>query len=98
MFVISLTYKKPISEIELLINAHNAFLDKNYAEKIFLASGRKNPRTGGIILAHNIGLEDLQNRIKEDPFYQNGVADYEIIEFVATKFDRELQNFFQNHQ
>jgi len=39
MFVVSLTYQKPMEEIETHIAAHREFLDRNYARGIFLASG-----------------------------------------------------------
>ena len=51
MFVVSLTYKKPIAEVELHLAAHIAYLDEYYAAGTFVASGRKVPRTGGVILA-----------------------------------------------
>jgi len=38
-------------------------------------------------------LDELQELIKEDPFYQNQVADYEIIEFIPTKFDADFEKF-----
>lgn len=90
MFIISLTYTKEISEIESFIESHNGFLDKYYTEGKFIVSGRKNPRTGGIILANNTNLEELQIIIQEDPFHQNQLADYEIIEFVPTKSSPEI--------
>jgi len=51
MFVIELTYKADLKEIDAHMKAHVAFLDKYYAAGNFLVSGRKVPREGGIILA-----------------------------------------------
>ena len=59
MVIIELTYKKPISEVEKHLNDHKAFLNKNYNNKMFLASGAKVPRAGGIILS-NKSLTDLK--------------------------------------
>ena len=91
MFIISLNYIKAISEIETLIEAHNDFLNKYYADKKFLMSGRKNPRTGGVIIAQNVTIEEIREIIKEDPFYQHQVAEYEITEFLPTKFNADLK-------
>lgn len=50
MFVIVLTYKKPMAEIERHLAAHRAYLDRHYAAGAFLCSGLQRPRTGGVIL------------------------------------------------
>ena len=95
MFIVSLSYKKDISEIEKFIEPHIQFLDKYYAEKKFVFSGRKNPRTGGIILVRNTDKKALSEIIKEDPFYQNGIADYEITEIIPTKYDENFACFIE---
>ena len=51
MFVIELTYKASLAEIDASMAAHVRFLKKYYASGNFLVSGRKIPRDGGIILA-----------------------------------------------
>ena len=53
MFIVSLNYKKEISEVEKYLKEHVDFLDKYYLLGKFICSGRKNPRTGGIILVNN---------------------------------------------
>jgi len=95
MFIVSLTYKKELCEVEKLIDAHIQFLEKYYAENIFIFSGRKNPRTGGVILVRNIDKVILQEIIKEDPFCQNDIADYEITEVIPTKYDERFACFIE---
>lgn len=95
MFIISLSYKKDISEVEKFIDPHIQFLDKYYSEKKFIFSGRKNPRTGGIILVRNVNRDSLQEIIKQDPFYQNEIADYEITEVNPTKYDEDFKVFIE---
>ena len=51
MFVIELTYKAALADIDTHMAAHVVFLKKYYATGNFLVSGRKIPRDGGIILA-----------------------------------------------
>lgn len=58
-------------------------------------SGRKNPRTGGIIIAQNATIEEIKEIIKEDPFHQYEVAEYEITEFLPTKFNADLKTILQ---
>jgi uncharacterized protein YciI len=44
-------YHQPMDRIDALIAAHIAYLDKYYAQGIFIVSGRRTPPTGGVILA-----------------------------------------------
>lgn len=85
MFIIELTYNVPAAEIDAALAPHMAFLDKYYQSGNFIASGRKEPRDGGIIIALAPTRKDIEAIIAQDPFYQNKMADYRIIEFKATK-------------
>lgn len=96
MFIVSLLYKKEISEVLKFIEPHNKFLDKYYAEKKFIFSGRKHPRTGGIILVHNVDRNSLMEIIKQDPFHQNEIAEYEITEVIPTRYDEGFACFIEN--
>jgi uncharacterized protein YciI len=98
MFVISLNYKKPIEEVEKYIPEHTIFLDKFYALNKFIVSGRKNPRTGGMILVHNCSREELDEMIKQDPFYKHQIADYEITEMIPTKYAENFRPFVEHQQ
>jgi uncharacterized protein YciI len=86
MFIISTSFKKPIEEVERYLPGHIAFLDKFCARGMFICSGRKNPRTGGCILAKAPDRESILDAIKEDPFYREGIAEYEVTEFLPTKY------------
>jgi uncharacterized protein YciI len=85
MFVIELTYKVALEEIDAHMKAHVAFLDKYYKAGHFLVSGRKIPREGGIILARGAGRDEIERIIREDPFHRHGLADFRIIEFRASQ-------------
>ena len=75
MFVIQLTYTGPLAEVDRLLDDHKRFLEKYYAEGIFLLSGRKQPRTGGIILARAQNIAIIEKIIAVDPFNQHGLAE-----------------------
>jgi len=90
MFIISLTYIKPLEEADVLLEEHVAYLKEQYALGNFLASGRKVPRTGGVILARGASREEIETIIALDPFHSNGVAKYEITEFSPTMCVDEL--------
>ena len=92
MFVILLTYTQPLAEVDKLIPAHREFLQRMYETGRFLLSGRKEPRTGGVILASAASMEALKRLLADDPFSVHGVADYQIIEFTPTMSAPELQS------
>ena len=91
MFVIELTYKAALPEIDAHMAAHVIFLKKYYASGNFLVSGRKVPRDGGIILAVGKSREQIEAIIQEDPFYQRGLADFRIIQFRASQRADDIQ-------
>jgi len=92
MFVIELTYKSGLDKIDAHMAAHVGFLKKYYRSGNFLVSGRKIPREGGIILAVGKSRKEIEAIIKEDPFYEHGLADFRIIEFRASQRADDIQN------
>ena len=91
MFIFSLTYVKPLSEVERLLPAHIQFLDEHYKKHLFMCSGRKIPRTGGVILCNCADTVEAKAIMEKDPFYKEGIAQYDIIEFVPSKSSEAFQ-------
>lgn len=91
MFIFNLTYVKPLSDVERLLPAHIEFLDEHYKKNLFMCSGRKVPRTGGIILCNCTDMAEAKVIMEKDPFYKEGIAQYEIIEFVPSKSSKAFQ-------
>jgi uncharacterized protein YciI len=96
MFVIELTYKTELAEIDAHMAAHVIFL-KYYAAGNFLVSGRKVPRDGGIILAVGRNRREIEAIIEEDPFFEHGLADFRIIEFRASQRADDIQKQIERH-
>jgi uncharacterized protein YciI len=90
MFVVELSYKAALAEIDAHMTAHVAFLNKYYASGNFLLSGRKIPRDGGI-LAAGVNREQLEAILQEDPFRRHSLADFRIIEFRASQRADDIQ-------
>ena len=93
MYIVSLNYVKAVSEVEKYLEEHIKFLEKYYGMGKFICSGRKNPRTGGVILLNAENLEEVKKIISEDPFNINGIAEYEITEFFPTKYAEVFASF-----
>ena len=91
MFVIELTYKASLAEIDASMGAHVKFLKKYYAAGHFLLSGRKIPREGGIIVAVGDSREQIETIAREDPFCVRGLAEARIIEFRPSQRADDIQ-------
>lgn len=96
MFIISLTYKTSFEQVENLISEHNLFLQKHYDAGKFITSGRKEPRTGGIIIANADSYNEIKQIISEDPFFIHQIADYEITEFLPSKYNENFNYFIKD--
>jgi len=81
LYVIDLTYRADLAEADRLLEPHRVFLKQHYAAGVFLASGPKVPRVGGVILARGDSREAIERVVDLDPFKAEGVADYSITEF-----------------
>lgn len=90
MFVIELTYKVPLAQIDAMMKAHVAFLDRHYAAGTFLVSGRKVPRDGGVILALASSRAQVEAIMADDPFVASGGAEVRIIEFRASQRAKDM--------
>lgn len=95
MFIVQLTYKVPLSEVDKYLAAHREFLDYHYKQGLLLASGPMKPRTGGIIIALTNNKAHLEAVLQEDPYYLAEIADYQLIEFTPVKHCNELSALIQ---
>jgi uncharacterized protein YciI len=92
MFVVLVDYLKPIEAVDAFLVPHRAYLDTLYARKVLLASGPQVPRTGGLLLARGVSKDELRTLLDGDPFAQEGIARYNIIEFDPVKHCQELKD------
>lgn len=95
MFIILLNYKKPIEVVDQFIVVHREFLSEHYQKNHLIVSGPQNPRTGGVLISQLKDREELMNIIKQDPFYINEIADYEVIEFLPVKYHPDFASFVE---
>ena len=92
MFIINLHYIVPLEDLDKHMGEHVKFLKAYYKKNVFVASGRKVPRTGGIILALVKSKEELETIVREDPFYIHKLAEFTITEFLTSQYHPELKN------
>ena len=91
MFIINLNYIVALEKLDGHMKDHVVFLKKYYKQNVFVASGRKVPRTGGIILALAKSKEEIERIIREDPFHIHNLAEFTITEFLTSQYHPELK-------
>lgn len=89
--IVDLHYLVTEDEVVKVRPAHRDFLDIGYKEGIFLASGPKASKTGGVILALG-DINKIKEFVKNDPFYINNIAKYSFSSFDAVKHADVLTN------
>jgi uncharacterized protein YciI len=95
MFILKLKYSKPVDEVDKVLASHTKYLKKYCSLKKFICTGRLNPRTGGVIICNAKNKEEVETLIKEDPFYTNEVAEYEIIEFLPKVYAEGFEEYIK---
>ena len=92
MFIIDLNYIVPLEQLDKHMTDHVKFLHKYYKQNAFVASGRKVPRTGGIILALANSKEEVEEIISEDPFAIHKLAEFRVTEFQTSQSHPDLKH------
>ncbi|HJW08269.1 MAG TPA: YciI family protein [Holophagaceae bacterium] len=80
--MIIVRYRRPLPEVEAVTEAHRAYLRTLQAQGILVASGPLDPRFGGMWLVRvqdENPLADLDALRDNDPFFQHGLANYELL-------------------
>ncbi|MFJ3230610.1 YciI family protein [Streptomyces sp. NPDC086787] len=93
MFVLEVTYNAPLDTVKAVLPAHKAWLDEHFKTGTFLASGRKEPRDGGIIIAAGKDRARIDEILAKDPFVTEGVGTYRVVAFTATTTAPELERY-----
>ena len=90
MFIVQLTYKTSLSEVDKYLQAHREFLDYYFKQGLLLVSGPIKPRTGGILIALTKDKAYLESVLQKDPYYLAEIADFQLIEFTPIMHRDEL--------
>jgi uncharacterized protein YciI len=82
-----LRYRRPLEEVVTALEDHRAYLKTLKDQGLLVASGPAHPRTGGLLILR-VPDDDIipsLDRIRDgDPYYQRGLAQYELIQWAPT--------------
>ena len=90
MFVVVFRFAANKARAGEHLEAHKAWIARGFADGVFLMTGSLKPGAGGVVLAHNISREDLQERVNADPFVAENVVSGEILEISPARVDERL--------
>jgi uncharacterized protein YciI len=90
MFIILLSYTKPLEEVDRFLEPHKAWVAKGFADGVFVLSGGQKPRTGGCILALGDAREAIEAKVAQDPFVLHGVATAQVIGVRPGRVDERI--------
>ena len=90
MFIVFLRFSENKSRAGDLMAAHNDWIKQGFSENVFLLVGSIETNLGGSVLAHNTTLEELQQRVNNDPFVAENVVTAEIVEISPKMADDDL--------
>ena len=91
MFVLLARYTRPAAEVDLLLDAHKAWITRNQEAGRILMTARQVPLEGGLILAQGGSVQEMHDMIAEDPFHASGAAEYEIREFAPVRVTEGME-------
>jgi uncharacterized protein YciI len=82
-FVVLVHYTAPLEAVDAIRPAHIEHLERHAREGVFHAWARRDPPTGGVIVAAAPDRATLEAIVAEDPYVRAGVARAEIVGFNA---------------
>jgi uncharacterized protein YciI len=90
MYVILLKFSENKSKAGEYMDSHNQWIKQGFDDGVFLLAGSLQPGLGGSVIAHNVSLTELQDRVNSDPFVAENIVSAEILEIDPRKADDRL--------
>jgi len=91
MYIILLKFSENKHRAGAFMDAHKAWIKRGFGENVFLLAGSLQPNVGGVLLAHNSSLEDIQIMVDEDPFVQENIVTAEILEVTPAQTEERMK-------
>ncbi len=90
MFIVLLRFAAGRSRAGEFMDGHREWLQRGFADGVFVLAGSLLPGIGGGILAQGLSRAEIEVRVSEDPFVAQGVVSAEILELAPSKTDTRL--------
>ena len=90
MFIVNLRFSHNKGQASAHMEWHNQWIKRGFEDGVFLMVGSLQPGLGGSVIAHGVSREELESRVKEDPFVAEDVVTAELLEIEPKKADERL--------
>jgi uncharacterized protein YciI len=90
VYVVFLRFSNNKSKAGEFMPAHNAWIQRGLDDGVFLVVGSLQPQLGGAVVAHNTTRDELEARVRDDPFVAQDVVTAELFEISPSKADPRL--------
>lgn len=90
MFIVVLKFSDNKANAGKYADGHKKWVEKGYADGVFLLTGSLQPQAGGVVIAQGKSLSDIRARVNEDPFVSQNVVEAEILEIDPLQTDARL--------
>lgn len=91
MFLLNVSYTKPLAQVEPHVKGHGEWVTRYLIDGTFLFAGPKKSGLGGAITARSIDKALLMAILAEDPYVRADVAEYQIVDFDCKVAQSELE-------
>lgn len=98
MFISNTRHLKDLKEVDVYYDDHIAWIEKQYADKKFIATGRNAEKTGGLCFCSCATYEEAKALFDSDPFVQHGVSAYTLTEFTPTRCLKEFAALLDGYE
>lgn len=95
MFLVDMHFTDMSKITPELTTQHRDYLAKQYKNGLLMFGGRKEPRTGGIILSKHSDEAELQVILAGDPFIQSGAVRVNIVPFTPVMASSQYQHLLE---
>ncbi|GIE84756.1 YciI family protein [Actinoplanes regularis] len=90
MFIVLLRFAENKAAAGEHLPGHQRWIEQGLDDQVFLLAGGIQPGLGGVLLAHNMSLSQVQERVAADPFVAHRVVDAEILQIAPGMADPRL--------
>jgi len=93
MFIVFLKFSENKSLASDYMEDHKKWIKKGLEDNVFLIVGSLQPNLGGGIIASSSSYSEIESRIKEDPFVEKNIVQYEIYEITPSMANEKFKSF-----
>lgn len=97
MFVVLIRYIRPKEAVLEHLAEHQAFLRDAYSRGVLVASGRGADEDPGVMVGYGLSRAEVRQLVEQDAFHRHGVAEFEIVQFHASRVCDELGTLVGSH-